>query len=64
MPLRARGYAHVGSTWPGSVERGTVHGGTTASISALRSSSNADHVEMMLDQIRVQKEVHLISEKA
>ena len=61
-PCRARVYAYVGSPWPGFLKRGPAQGENTATISALHSNRNADHVDVMPDKVKVQKEVRLTSE--
>lgn len=60
--LRARGYAHMGSTWPGFKTHNIPAEGPTTSISALQGNSHPDNEDVMLDQIKVQKDVHLTSE--
>ena len=60
--LRARGYAHMGSTWPGFKTHNIPAEGPTTSISAAQGNRHPDHEDVMLDQIKVQKDVHLTSE--
>ena len=52
----------MGSTWPGFKTHNIPTEGPTTSISALQGNSQADHEDVMLDQIKVQKDVHLTSE--
>ena len=50
------------STWPGFKNHNIFAGGQTTSISALQGNDDLKHEGMMLDQIQVQKDVHLTSE--
>ena len=52
----------MASAWPGSKPHKTPAEGPTTSISALQGNSYPDHEDVMLDQIKVQKDVHLTSE--
>ena len=58
---RARGYAHMGSPWPGFENHKTSAGGPTASIFASLDNGDPKH-DVILDQIKVHKDLHLTSE--
>ena len=50
------------TTWPGFKNHNISLGGPTTSISALQGNDDPKHEGVMLDQIQVQKDVHLTSE--
>ena len=52
----------MGPTWPGFKPHNTSAEGPTTSVSALQGNSLPDHEVVLLDQIMVQKDVHLTSE--